>query len=61
MQLLVLLEPMPAERQPFVMFVVLEDTTIKQVKLLAKVAMQEKENTKTKLGKCSARLVSVRW
>ena len=55
LQLLVLLEPMPVEQQPFVIHVVLDNTTIKQVKLLVNVAMQE--NTKTKLEKHRARVV----
>ena len=53
LQLLVLLEPMPVEQQPFVIHVVRENTMLKQTKrlnqLLVKVAMWE--NTKTKREK----------
>ena len=56
LQLLVLLEPMPVEQQPCVIFAVLDNTMIKQVKrlnqLLVQVAMWE--NTKTKREKHSA-------
>jgi len=61
LQLLVLLEPMPVGQQPFVIHVLLGNTTIKQVKhlnqLLVKVALLE--NTKTKRGKHRAKHVPV--
>ena len=53
LQLLVLPEPLPVEQQPFVIHVVRENTTMKQIKrlnqLLVKVAMWG--NTKTKREK----------
>ena len=55
LQLLVLLEPMPVVQQPFVIHVVLDNTTIKQVKLLVNVAMQE--SIKTKRGKHRATMI----
>jgi hypothetical protein len=63
-QLLVLLEPMPVEQQPFVIHVVRENTMLKQTKrlnqLVVKVAMQE--NTRTKRGKHRATtIVSAPW
>jgi len=54
-QLLVLLEPLPVGQQPFVMHVVLGNTTTKQVKVLVKVA--PRENTKTKREKHPARMI----
>jgi hypothetical protein len=64
LQLLVPLEPMPVERQPFVIHVVRENTTTKQVKRLnqwlVKVAMWE--NTKTRREKHPATtIVLVHW
>ena len=59
LQLLVLLAPMPVVQQPFVIHVILGNTTIKQVKrqnqLLVKVARWE--NTKTKRGKHPATMI----
>ena len=59
LQLLVLLEPMPVVQQPFVIHVVLGNTTIKQVKrlnqLLVKVVRWE--NTKTKRDKHPATMI----
>ena len=52
-QLLVLLEPMPVEHQPFVIFAVLDNTMIKQVKRLNQLLVKAAkwENTKTKKEK----------
>jgi len=55
----VLLAPMPVGQQPFVIHAVLGNTTIKQVKLLVKVAMWD--NTKTKREKHRATIVLVLW
>ena len=57
MQLLVPLEPMTVEQQPFVMYVVLDNTTNKQVKLLVKIAMWD--NTKNLLDNPLAKRVPV--
>ena len=56
----VLSEPMPVVQQPFVIYVVLGNTTTKTVKRLVKVARWE--NTKTKREKHPARMiVRVPW
>jgi len=49
LQLLVLLEPMPVEQQPFVIYVVLGNIMTKQVKRLVRIV--PRENTKTKREK----------
>ena len=64
LQLLVLLEPLPVEQQPFVIHVVRENTMLKQTKRLNQwlVKVAGWENTKTKRGKHRATtIVRVPW
>jgi hypothetical protein len=53
----VLSELTPVGHQPFVIYVILGNTTNKLVKRLVKVAMRERENTKTKREKHRAKNV----
>ena len=55
MQLLVPLEPMTVEQQPFVIYVVLGNIMTKQVKRLVRIV--PRENTKTKREKHRATMI----
>jgi hypothetical protein len=58
MELIVLLEPLPVGQQPFVIRVLLGNTTNKQVKVLVKVAMRENIKTRREKHRATATMIA---